>query len=156
MSTLILPDPLLAAAGAFFEECGTRGCEGTAMIKNGPGGPALVIPEQQPRRSPSGGVSVEVTRAGQMQFAVALGPDDLYVARIHSHPAEAFHSHADDANPVLTHDGSLSIVVPFFGLGLRLGLGACAVLRRERGSWHDLPAGPERDRWVRTDLGTTR
>lgn len=156
MSTLVLPDPLLADAAAFFEACGARGCEGTAVIKSGPGGPALVIPEQQPWRSSSGGVSVEVTRAGQIQLALALGPDDLYVARIHSHPAEAFHSRADDANPVLTHDGALSIVVPFFGLGLRRGLGACAVLRRERGHWRDLPAGPERDRWVRTGPGAAR
>jgi hypothetical protein len=150
VSSLILPDPVLADARAFFEACGAHGCEGTAIIKNGPGGPELVVPEQQPRRGAAGGVSVEVTRAGQMQLALALGPDDLYVARIHSHPAEAFHSRADDANPVLTHEGALSIVVPFFGLGLRLGLNACAVLRRERGSWRDLPVGPERDRWVRT------
>jgi hypothetical protein len=148
MNTLILPDQLLGDAGAFFESRGACGFEGTAMIKNGPAGLVLVVPEQQPWRSAAGGVSVEVTRAGQMQLALALGPDELYVARIHSHPAEAFHSRADDANPVLTHDGALSIVVPFFGLGLRLGLDTCAVLRCERGGWRNLPVGPERDRWI--------
>ena len=83
-----------------------------------------------------------------MQLALALGPDDLFAARIHSHPADAFHSPADDANPVLTHEGALSIVVPFFGLGLRLGLDACAVLRREEDRWRPLPAGPDRDQWI--------
>ena len=156
MTALVVPEALLADVGAFFETCGARGCEGTAMIKNGHGGPVLVIPEQQPRRSSSGGVSVEVTRAGQIQLAVALGPDDLYVARIHSHPVDAYHSHADDANPILTHHGALSIVVPFFGLGLRRGLDACAVLRREHGNWRDLSAGPERDRRIRTGPGAAR
>jgi hypothetical protein len=156
MSALLLPDSLLAEARAFFEDCGTRGHEGTAMIKNGPAGPELVIPDQQPWRGPGGGVSVEVTRRGQMQLAVGLGPDDLYVARIHSHPAEAFHSRADDANPVLTHEGALSVVVPFFGLGLRRGLDACAVLRREKDRWRPLPVGPDRDRWILTSPGETR
>lgn len=125
------------------------------MIKNGPAGAELVIPEQEPWRGSTGGVSVEISRMGQMQLAVALGPDDLYVARIHSHPAEAFHSRADDANPSLTHEGALSIVVPFFGLGLRLGLDACAVLRLEDGAWRDLPAGPDRDQWIRCTEGGT-
>lgn len=150
MNCLLLPADLLTAARTFFENCGTRGHEGTVMIKNGPRVPALVVPDQQPWRGPTGAVLVEVTRRGQIQLALALGPDDLYVARIHSHPAEAFHSPADDVNPVLTHEGALSIVVPFFGLGLRLGLDACAVLRREDGRWRSLPAGPERDRWIWT------
>ena len=156
MTTLVLPEEFLAEAGAYFENCGTRGFEGTAMIKHGTAGPSLVIPDQQPWRSPAGHVTVEVTRAGQLQLACSLGPDELYVARIHSHPGPAFHSPADDANPVLTHEGALSIVVPFFGLGLRRGLNACAVLRRDRGGWQDLPSGPQRDRWIRTVPGTER
>ena len=156
MTTLVLPEEFLAEAGAYFETCGTHGFEGTAMIKDGTAGPSLVIPDQQPWRSPAGHVSVEVTRAGQLQLACSLGPDELYVARIHSHPGLAFHSPADDANPVLTHEGALSIVVPFFGLGLRRGLDACAVLRRDRVGWQDLPPGPQRDRWIRTSPGTQR
>jgi hypothetical protein len=150
VKTLLVPGGLLTAAGTFFENCGTRGHEGTAMIKDGPGGPALVVPDQQPWRGSNGEVSVEVTRRGQMQLALALGLDDLFVARIHSHPGDAFHSPADDANPVLTHEGALSIVVPFFGLGLRLGLDACAVLRRETGRWRPLLAGPDRARWIQS------
>lgn len=153
MSVLILSEAVCTAARVFFEDCGSRGHEGTAMIKRGPRGVELVIPEQQSWRSGQGGVAVEVTRRGQMQLAQALGPDDLYLARIHSHPAEAFHSRTDDDNPVLTHDGALSIVVPFFGLGLRLGLNACAVLRREGGRWRDLPVGEARDRWIYVQSG---
>lgn len=145
MSALVLPARLLADARMFFEDRGARGHEGTAMIKSGPNGAALVVPQQRPWRGAGGGVSVEVTRGGQIELALALEAGELYVARIHSHPAEAFHSPADDANPVLTHEGALSIVVPFFGLGLRLGLDACAVLRREAGRWRSLPPGGERD-----------
>lgn len=150
MSTIFLSDHLLTEARRFFEDCGALGHEGTALIKNGPSGPELIIPDQRPWRGARGEVSVEVTRAGQMQLALALGPAELYVARIHSHPGEAFHSRADDANPVLTHEGALSIVVPFFGLGLRAGLNACAVLRREGGRWHNLAVGPDRDQWVQS------
>lgn len=151
MSPLVLPAHLLADARMFFEDRGACGHEGTAMIKSGPHGAALVVPQQRPWRGVGGGVSVEVTRSGQIELALALEPDELYVARIHSHPAEAFHSPADDANPVLTHEGALSIVVPFFGLGLRLGLDACAVLRREGGRWRSLPPGSERDLRIRVD-----
>lgn len=149
MNTLILTNEVLVHARVYFEDCGAHGNEGTAMIKAGPSGVALVVPDQVPRRG-SRGMSVEVTRKGQMDLALALEADELYVARIHSHPYEAFHSPADDANPALTHEGALSIVVPFFGLGLRRGLDACAVLRREGGRWRDLPVGA-RDRWVRTE-----
>lgn len=144
---LVLPAAVLRQARACFEQQGADGHEGTAMIAHGCAGVRLVVPEQRPSRSRLG-VSVEVTRAGQLQLAVALGPDELYVARIHSHPGEAFHSAADDANPVLTHAGALSIVVPFFGLGLRRGLGACAVLRYDGNRWRDLPPGPVRDHWI--------
>lgn len=36
-------------------------------------------------------------------------------AQVHSHPLEAYHSDTDNAYPVATLDGSLSIVLPFFG-----------------------------------------
>lgn len=149
MTPLAIPASVLEDARHFFEDCGSRGDEGTAMIKTGPRGTALVIPEQRPVRTQHG-VSVEVTRAGQMQLALALDADELYVSRIHSHPDEAFHSRADDANPALTYDGALSIVVPFYGLGLRHGLDACAVYRLDQGRWHSLSAGDDRQQWVTT------
>ena len=35
--------------------------------------------------------------------------------QIHSHPRAAYHSETDDTFPIATLDGSLSIVLPFFG-----------------------------------------
>lgn len=154
MNPLILPVTLLTRAREFFEESGSRGFEGTALIKDGMAGPQLLIPDQIPSRDSFGGVSVEVTHLGQMQMARDLGLGELYVARIHSHPAEAFHSLADDQNPVLIHEGAISIVVPFFGLGLRQGLNACAVFRRQNYEWCELPTGRLRDRFIVSDPAT--
>jgi proteasome lid subunit RPN8/RPN11 len=147
VNTLILPQRVLDEARTFFENCGTRGFEGTAMIKKGER-TELVIPEQRAIRDAHGQVSVEVTRSGQMELARSLAIGEMYVARIHSHPGDAYHSRTDNENPVLAHEGAISIVVPYFGLGLRRALDACAVLRRSGGTWHDLPLGPQRTRWI--------
>ena len=144
---LVLTAKVLEDARNFFEDRGTFGLEGTAMIKKGTG-IELVVPRQNAHRDAYGHVNVEVPREGQMDLADALDPDDLYVARIHSHPGDAFHSAADDANPVISFEGGISIVVPFFGLGLRRGLDACAVYLFHDGSWVELKAGPDRNRWI--------
>jgi hypothetical protein len=144
---LVLTTKVLQDARLFFEDRGTFGLEGTAMIKKGIG-LDLVIPRQKALRDALGHVNVEVPREGQMDLALALGPDELYVARIHSHPGDAFHSAADDANPIISFEGGISIVVPFFGLGLRRGLDACAVYQFHDGGWVELKAGPGRDRWI--------
>ncbi|MCC6174057.1 MAG: Mov34/MPN/PAD-1 family protein [Chloroflexi bacterium] len=148
MMRLILAAQMLEEARRFFEDRGTEGLEGTALIARRADGVAdrLVIPQQVADRV--GGCWVEVPLAGKLQLAAALGIDEQYVARIHSHPGDAFHSPADDRNPALTFEGALSIVAPYFGLGLRRGLDACAVYRRQGGSWVELPAGPGRDSWV--------
>lgn len=135
---------VLEQARAFFEERGSYGCEGTAMIAAGPDrvGRRLVIPEQRAGQVPN--CWVEVTDQGKLQLAVSLGRDETYIARIHSHPAEASHSQTDDKNPGLTNHGALSIVVPFFGLGLRRGLDTCAVYRLGPNGWMHLDVGPTR------------
>ncbi len=58
---------------------------------------------------------------------VAVGSDELHrlnvwlyeegltlIAQIHSHPTDAYHSETDDALPIVTTLGGLSLVVPFF------------------------------------------
>jgi hypothetical protein len=100
-----------------------------------------VIPDQQAYRGPHGEVWVEVTDTGKLMIASELALDERYLARIHSHPAEAFHSVTDDRNPALTAEGSLSIVCPFFGLALRRGLAACAVFVLHAGEWVEIPTG---------------
>jgi hypothetical protein len=129
----------LATARAFFEQQGAYGFEGTAMLAgtDADGITRCVIPDQRPYRTRLG-VAVEVTDKGKLELAAALALDERWLARIHSHPDEAFHSHTDDTNPVLTAEGSLSIVVAFFGLGLRRGLDACAVHVYRGGAWRTI------------------
>jgi hypothetical protein len=130
----------LEVARVFFEQQGTCGFEGTAMLAGTPedGITRCVIPDQRAYRIGKG-VGVEVTDKGKLELASALTLDERWLARIHSHPDEAFHSHVDDRNPGLTAEGALSIVVPFFGLGLRRGLEACAVHVFRAGEWNEIP-----------------
>ena len=107
----------------------------------------LVIPTQLAHRAL--GCWVEVPLEGKLELAAALGADEQYVSRIHSHPDIGFHSSTDDENPMLTQEGALSIVVPFFGLALRCGLDACAVYVRHGSKWLELSLGQERERWVK-------
>jgi len=145
MTNYIATD-VLDAARDFFERRGTEGCEGTALIAGVPGKPAtrLIIPDQIAVPAPY--ASVTISLEGELQLAAALSDSERYIARIHSHPGPAFHSETDDENPVLTHEGALSIVAPWFGLGLRRGLRVCAVYEHRGGTWTSRPAGPERDK----------
>lgn len=134
---------VLAEAREFFEERGSEGLEGTAMLAGSPTErriERLLIPVQEATRSELG-VAVEVTMQGKLQIAAGLAPGERWISRIHSHPSEAFHSKTDDENPVLGAEGSLSIVVPFFGLGLRRGLAACAVYILGGGRWQPIEPG---------------
>jgi len=145
MSRTEQPTPIVASAletaRVFFEQQGAFGFEGTAMLAGTPsaGITRCVIPDQRPYRI-GRGVGVEVTDKGKLELAAGVALDERWLARIHSHPDEAFHSPVDDTNPALTAMGSLSIVVPFFGLALRRGLEPCAVHVYSRGEW--LPIAP--------------
>ncbi len=146
---IVLAAAVLEEARAFFEECGSVGREGAAVIIAGERSVAarLLIPDQ--RATPAPYCSVEVTLEGKLQMAAALAPGERYVARIHSHCLEAFHSPMDDRNPALTFQGALSIVVPYFGLGLRHGLEACALYQLRGRQWVAVVPGRERDEVVR-------
>jgi hypothetical protein len=145
MSRTTVTVEVLEQARAFFEQCGSRGCEGTAMIAAGPDrvGRRLVIPDQ--RAGPAPRCWVEVTPKGKLQLAAQLPLGETYVSRIHSHPMDAFHSPTDDSNPAITNQGALSIVAPWFGLGLRHGLDACAVYVLSQDGWTYLEVGARRD-----------
>jgi hypothetical protein len=143
---------ILEEVEQFLTDRGADGMEGAGLLAFSPdqGGwdaKTFVTPEQRGQRAGLG-CWVEVTERGKRQLAAQLPPGCRYLARVHSHPAEAFHSPTDDANPALSHEGAISVVVPYFGLGLRRGLAACAAYRLAGGRWRPLPAGPERDRWV--------
>jgi hypothetical protein len=132
----------LESAREFFEDAGARGLEGTGMlagqrVDGGDLASRFYAPDQRASAGP--GTWVEVTERGKTQLALALAPGELWLARIHSHPDAAFHSPTDDANPAITAEGAWSIVVPFFGLGLRRGMASCALFVRREGRWVPVP-----------------
>jgi len=140
---LVVPARLLEEARIVFEAAGARGAEATALlaglvVHGEHRATRLVVPDQ--RAGTRGGCWVEVTERGKRDLAAALALEERYLARIHSHPGEAFHSGTDDANLGLTAEGAWSIVVPYFGLGLRSGVYACAVYQRTDGCWERLSA----------------
>jgi hypothetical protein len=148
MSAIVIARTVLDEARRFFEVRGTRGCEGTALIaRRADGTTRLVIPDQ--RASTGRACWVEITEQGKLELALAVGKDERYAARIHSHPGAAFHSEMDNCNAVITHQGALSIVVPYFGLGLRRGFDACAVYVLRGDEWVELAPGPAREAYVK-------
>lgn len=142
MTGLIIRADVIREAAAFLEDAGSYGKEGTGMFGAEANGDDLIVtrfmaPAQEAGTYPR--TWVEVTEVGKRQLATQLSRGEIWVARIHSHPSEAFHSSIDDENPGLTAVGSWSIVVPYFGLGLRRGIEACAVHERGPSVWRRLP-----------------
>ena len=147
--TVLIPQHILTDLGRLFLANGRHERETSAMLLAGPNGTVIraVVPDQ--RASPAPHCWVEVTERGKLDLAAALSSQATYVARIHSHPRDAYHSPTDDANPSLCHPGALSVVAPYFGETLHRGLDTCAVFRRHNRNWVKLAAGPERERHVR-------
>jgi hypothetical protein len=138
--SLTIAKGALADAAAFLETAGSWGREGTGFLagyRAGDSASALrfFAPDQV---GDSAGRCVEVTERGKLELAACLRLHEVWIARIHSHPAEAFHSTTDDNNYALSAQGAWSIVVPYYGLGLRRGIGACAVHRLVEGTWRRL------------------
>jgi hypothetical protein len=57
----------------------------------------------------------EIPRNGMAALMARLRINGLYVvSQVHTHPEEAFHSHADDRWAIVRHEGALSVVLPYF------------------------------------------
>jgi hypothetical protein len=65
---------------------------------------------------------------------------EILGVQLHSHPTDAYHSETDDAYPMVTLLGGLSIVVPQFGRGGIEGPGTAAYRLSPEG-WCDVGAG---------------
>jgi hypothetical protein len=76
-----------------------------------------LIPEQISHTTPYG---LLVTIDGEAIFALNRDcheKGELLAGQIHAHPREAYHSETDDSLAMLRLPGSLSLVVPNFGVG---------------------------------------
>jgi hypothetical protein len=87
------------------------------------------FPEQTASRGDDG-LLVVVDGAALFRVNRAFYAKGLTLAgQVHSHPTAAYHSDTDDAHPLMTLTGGLSVVVPDFGEGGRNRLGEWAWYR---------------------------
>ena len=127
----------------FLQARGAEGLEAVVLWL----GPALddetahvvdgYVPQQVAHRSLLG-VSVEITREGLSRLIEDLPPGIFVLARVHSHPTDAYHSEVDDENLVISHPRAISIVVPFFAEN-GIHLTECSINELEHGKgWREL------------------
>ena len=75
----------------------------------------------------------------------------MVAAQVHSHPAEAFHSKADDRWAIVRHEGALSLVVPQFALHTTTQnfLAHTKVFRfTATGRWQEIPEAEIAGSWL--------
>ena len=142
--TFRVPRSHALEAHAHLQRVGREGLEGFALWAGALGGDTFRvvhtrIPAQTGLRRESG-VCVTVGAEELHRTNVWLFEHGLMLgAQLHSHPGPAFHSETDDAYPIATTLGSLSIVVPDFARR-PFALERCAVYRLVPGrGWSAVP-----------------
>lgn len=140
--------PLMAAdeANEFLRFAGTRGCEGFALWVGKREGSFFYVKETV--------IPAQTGHVTENGVCVSVGPDELHrlnvwlytnkmniIAQLHSHPGSAYHSETDDAFPIATTAGSLSLVIPDFAR-FPFSLSKCAGYRlTEQGVWSAMSSG---------------
>jgi len=108
------------------QHAGREGYEAFVLwggIRSETTGQLLIVSAYQPRQkgvASADGLLVVVDgealhRANEAFYARG----EVIAAQAHSHPTGAFHSDTDDTFPLMTLQGGLSVVIPFFGHGGR-------------------------------------
>jgi proteasome lid subunit RPN8/RPN11 len=147
--SFVIPSSILHETIAFLQEVGLKGYEGFVLWT----GELLdtdrfrfcraIVPEQRAMVTESG---LLVTVEGKALFEVnkaAHAHGEILAAQVHSHPTDAYHSSTDDAFPLVTLLGALSIVVPNFGMN--------ALREMDLWAWYRLS---KRGRWVPAEKTT--
>lgn len=140
-----VPSSLALEAHAYLQAVGARGLEGMALWAGRITGraarvTATCIPAQRGLRTEQGLAVVidgdELHRLNQWLYQQGL----MLIAQLHNHPGRAYHSDTDDAFPIATRAGSLSLVVPDHARD-PFDLARCAIYRlRPDGVWYPLTA----------------
>lgn len=153
LCTYTIPRPVLQETHELLRGPGLRGFEavvlwvGTVDDETSATIRAAVRPGQKAYRSDQG-CAVEVPPDALSALISALPPGVFVLARLHTHPGEAYHSPVDDTNMLIAHEGALSIVIPNFATA-PLDLRACSVNElRSRSGWRELDADEVARRFV--------
>jgi hypothetical protein len=112
-----------------LREAGTEGFERFVLWSGRPSGEttfsveAVHVPRQSSYRT-QGGLLVRVDGDELHRLNAWLYEHEQVLAsQVHAHPTDAYHSETDDAYPIVTSEGGLSIVVPDFCAGPLLSPG---------------------------------
>lgn len=141
IATIVFPQSCVNDVYEHLRECGQQGVEGVALFAGSISGStfivkAAIIPQQYTSRSEEGLMYMvkgeELHRINMWLYHNKMS----LVAQIHSHPNEAYHSEADDAYPIITTVGGISIVVPNFGFGLICKDDWAVYRLSENGDWN--------------------
>jgi len=145
-----VPREVVEDTWALLREPGEEGLEGVVMwpgrVLDAMTAEILMAyrPTQVAYRSEHG-VAVEIPQEALTALVAGL-PDGVHLlARVHTHPGNAYHSTVDDGNMVIGHVGAVSVVVPDFAAGPPL-LESCSVNRLGAdGRWVELDRAQARD-----------
>lgn len=135
---MLVAGDLLGESYAAFRSCG-RGERECVVLWTGPlNRPDLVDGVVHPvHRAGRGGYELDVPWL--KRFWRQLRDEQRSVrVQVHTHPSEAFHSHTDDAFPMIQTRGFLSLVIPHFGLGEPTLAGVALYELEDGGRWHEL------------------
>jgi hypothetical protein len=149
----IVPGEVIETTEAFLRERGRAECEAVVLWFGvvGDTGSATVSSAYVPEQTPfafDDGVGVYIDEEAITRVILALAGDEIVLARIHSHPRAAYHSDTDDLNRLISHEGAISIVVPYFASrGLRIELCSVNEFLLDLG-WQELSAAEAAERIV--------
>ena len=121
MRRFILTSPAINPAILVLQEAGSRHDEAFVLLGGTLGGngqtlefTSCYVPDQTPYNTPEG-LMVEVTGTALHDANLELHRrGEIMAGQIHTHPTHAYHSQLDDALPLVTLLGGLSIVIPDF------------------------------------------
>ncbi len=135
LDALLVPRTIVNATTAHLRASGEHGCEEFAFWSGRliDGRIGIVTRVFRPRSSQSRG-HVTIDDDAQLLAMTDLvhEHDELVLCQLHTHPADAFHSPADDEGALTDEIGFLSLVLPQFGVG---GLAAAETFRRGDQGW---------------------
>ena len=117
-----LPRSCAQAAINWLYKAGNQQVEGVALFAGIRNGSKFIITRTiipaQKAGDVEGGLIYVVGGEELHRISLELFDNDLQLfAQIHSHPGMAYHSETDDAYPIVTVVGGISIVVPNFARG---------------------------------------
>ncbi|MGN6254722.1 MAG: hypothetical protein ACTHO8_07035 [Solirubrobacterales bacterium] len=152
LHSYLVPRVILTDSQRYLAGPGRRGFEAVVVwigrpLERGQADVLAVIRPAQEAIRTEEGVSVRIPPDAISELISALPEDTAILARLHTHPGEAYHSLLDDTNMLLAHNGAISIVVPDFARApIELGRCSVNVLEGERG-WRELSTGEVAERF---------